>query len=608
MIRAPLPANEAARLDTLDGLHLLDTHPDVILDGLVRSAATATGCPIGLVSLIDEQRQWFKARVGLEARESPREFAFCAHAILGTSLFEVSDTSVDPRFIDNPLVAGQPHIRFYAGMPLSVDGCRVGTLCVIDRQPRKLSNAQRRLMADLAMAVEYWMVHWREQFRLPAYRSHEQRLLDLGPMSETGAQLATHYGDAEGQQLTLPLSSPRSAIAPGVLLLDDDPFQLHFLQRQIEALGVGPVSTCSSGAVALDLLNGRETSSMLLILDLDMPDMDGIEVIRRLGQQGYAGALALVSGAESRVLETAGRLALAHRLGLLGCLRKPAATAELKSLLDRWGGFVPAEARHAGRTYGTDELKRAIEEGQIRLYYQPKVMVADGSLIGVEALVRWQHPRHGLVYPDAFITVAETHGLIDQLTRAVLSQALAQAQRWRAAGQPLRVSVNISMDNLSRPDFAQFVVEELARHGVPPDQLLLEVTESRLMSDVRATMAALTRLRMHKVELSIDDFGTGHSSLAQLRDLPFDELKIDRGFVHGSTEHVAQRAIFIASLSMAHQLGMTAVAEGVEDRLDWEFVRAAGCDVAQGYFVGRPMPADAIPQWREQWDQRFASF
>jgi EAL domain-containing protein (putative c-di-GMP-specific phosphodiesterase class I) len=231
--------------------------------------------------------------------------------------------------------------------------------------------------------------------------------------------------------------------------------------------------------------------------------------------------------------------------------------------------------------------------------------LGDGALIGVEALVRWQHPVDGLVYPGRFIAVAEAHSLIDGLTRAVLRQALAQSRRWRGTGLALRVAVNVSMDNLARLDFPEFVQSEILRHGVPPTDLLLEVTESRLMVDARASMDILTRLRLKQVGLSIDDFGTGHSSLAQLRDIPFDELKIDRGFVHGICDHATQRAIFTASLEMAHQLGMKVVAEGVEDRSHWDFVRAAGCDVAQGYFIARPMPADALAAWAVQWRHRF---
>jgi EAL domain-containing protein (putative c-di-GMP-specific phosphodiesterase class I) len=222
----------------------------------------------------------------------------------------------------------------------------------------------------------------------------------------------------------------------------------------------------------------------------------------------------------------------------------------------------------------------------------------------VEALVRWRHPTDGLIPPDAFVPAAEAHGLIDALTRAVLTLALTQSSRWRDHGNPLPVAVNITMENLARLDFSELVLEALSGHDLPFGDLTLEVTESRLTQDVRLPMDALTRLRLKGVELSIDDFGTGHSSLAQLRDFPFSELKIDRSFVHGAHAQTTQRAIVAASVEMAHQLGMRVVAEGVEDRADWDFAKLVGCDLVQGYFVGRPMPADALPAWARQWSER----
>ena len=392
---------------------------------------------------------------------------------------------------------------------------------------------------------------------------------------------------------------------PELLLVDDDPFQLQVLQRQLATLGVASVQACTSGAAALQRLRGRDTAEMLLLLDLNMPDMDGVEFMRHLAEEHFQGTLALVSGADHRVLETAAKLASAYQLHVVSHLHKPVPSAVLGDLVARWrGGFVPELVPHAARTRTPDEIGRAMRARQFVLYYQPKVSLVDGALVGVEALVRWRHPVEGLLYPDSFIAVAEASGQIDALTRTVLSQALAQARRWRDAGMALRVAVNVSMDNLARLDFPEFVLREVAHHGVAPTDLMLEVTESRLMRDLRAPMDILTRLRLKHIGLSIDDFGTGHSSLAQLRDMPFDELKIDRGFVHGNREQATQRAIFTASLELAHQLDMTAVAEGVETRADWDFVRDAGCDTAQGYFIGRPMPAEALPEWICQWDKR----
>ena len=240
--------------------------------------------------------------------------------------------------------------------------------------------------------------------------------------------------------------------------------------------------------------------------------------------------------------------------------------------------------------------------------YQPKVDVATGKLVGVESLVRWRHPQDGVVYPDQFIGVAEEHGLIDDLTRLIMSMALFQASRWHATGLPLLVSVNVSMDNLNRVDMADYVLAELDRTGFPPTLLILEVTESRVMRDMLASLDVLTRLKLKHIGLSIDDCGTGHSSLAQLRDMPFDELKMDRSFVHGAAANETLVGIFEGSVAIGYQLGMKVVAEGVEDDVDWNFLRSYHCHLAQGYLISKPLLPDDLVAWHKEWLVKHAGF
>jgi EAL domain-containing protein (putative c-di-GMP-specific phosphodiesterase class I)/ActR/RegA family two-component response regulator len=389
-----------------------------------------------------------------------------------------------------------------------------------------------------------------------------------------------------------------------ILLLDDDAFQLKLLARQLANIWEARLDLCTSGPAALACLADQTGAVELLFLDLNMPDMDGIEFIRHLVDHQYAGALVLVSGEDERILETAARLARAQHMNVIGHLTKPVQPEALRVLLERWRDEPPALAGKTRKVYDPAELRRAIDGGELVNFYQPKVDVLSGALAGVETLVRWQHPADGLVFPDQFIGIAEQHGLIDDLTRVVLAGALAQARRWRDAGLSLRVAVNISMDNLARLDFPDFVLAEIVRHGLAPNDIILELTESRLMKNSSIPLDILTRLRLKKISLSIDDFGTGHSSLAQLRDIPFDELKIDYSFVHGAHHDATRRAIFSASLGMARQLRMKSVAEGVEDRADWDFLRAQDCDLAQGYFIARPMAAEDLPAWLAGWEVR----
>ena len=392
-----------------------------------------------------------------------------------------------------------------------------------------------------------------------------------------------------------------------VLAIDDEPFMLKLLAHQLARLGFEDVFPCGCAQDALEHLNAKGDQVDLVFCDLQMPEMDGIEFVRHLAAVGYGGCLVLLSGEDSRILFTAQKLAEAHGLDVLGTLRKPVSRDQLREFLDRnqpRNGVGPQAER---KLYGPDELRRAISEGELVNHYQPKVYIASGLVEGVEALVRWQHPDDGLILPDQFISTAEVHGLIDDLTRAVLRSALRQLRVWQDAGFSLHMAVNISMDNLAALEFPDFVAREVGLSGVSPGSLTLEVTESRLMKDRVAPLDILARLRLKRIKLSIDDFGTGHSSLAQLRDIPFDELKVDQGFVHGACRHATLRAIFDASLGMAKQLGMKSVAEGVENRADWDFLRASGCDLAQGYFIARPMPASALVGWMAEWQARFRS-
>ena len=387
-----------------------------------------------------------------------------------------------------------------------------------------------------------------------------------------------------------------------ILILDDDPFVLKLLSRMLGNLGYTSVVTRDNGRVALELVDSPDDAPNLILLDLNMPEMDGLEFVRHLVERHYTGSLILVSGEDERMQQAAEKLARAHKITVLGHLHKPATPEGLAELIGKWTPPQQDKPRAEKKVYGADELRAAIANGDLVNYYQPKVWTATGRVMGVETLVRWRHPADGMVFPDQFIGVAEAHGLIDDLTRVVLTGALAQARVWQDAGLTLIVAVNLSMDNLVSPDYTDWIVGLAAKAGVLPQTMELEVTESRLMEDLRIPLEILTRLRLKRFRLSIDDFGTGNSSLAQLRDLPFDELKIDQSFVHGAWENEKLRAMFDSSLGLAKQLGMESVAEGVENRDDWDFVRDRGCDIAQGYFISKPMPAADLPGWIESWN------
>lgn len=391
-----------------------------------------------------------------------------------------------------------------------------------------------------------------------------------------------------------------------ILILDDDTFMLKLLTKMLAKQGYTSVSSCDNGQDALKRIDNAETRPDLILLDLNMPDMDGIEFVRYLVDRQYHGDLILVSGEDERMLKTAERLVHAHKIPMLGYLHKPVDPDKLIEIMSK-GGLQASEKKiqSSKKIYSAEELRSAISNHELVNYYQPKVSVATGEVIGVETLVRWHHPTDGLISPDRFISIAEENHLINELTTFVLTGALTQAKIWHQNGLMLRVAINVSMDNLASLDFQDLVVNLVTEAGLSPQRIVLEVTESQVMgADARVPLEILTRLRLKRFHLSIDDFGTGHSSLAQLRDIPFDELKIDQGFVHRAGTDGTLRAIYDASLSMAKQLGMETVAEGVEDQNDWELLRQTGCDLAQGNFISKPLQAADFSAWVEEWQNR----
>jgi EAL domain-containing protein (putative c-di-GMP-specific phosphodiesterase class I) len=395
-------------------------------------------------------------------------------------------------------------------------------------------------------------------------------------------------------------------LRPHILMLDDDRFMLGVLSRMLDGMGYTRMAGASNAQAALDQLQAADVQPDVIICDLNLPGMDGIEFLQRLNGGGFRGSVVLLSGEGLRVMHTVQKLLGGGGLVILGALEKPASRGALQAVLDCW---QPLAALPRGRgkpdvDIGMADFEQALAGSPWVLHYQPKVDLRTGGVRGVEALVRWNHPRWGLLGPDRFIGLAEEAGAIDALTDWVLNVALQQLRTWQAAGLRLQMAVNLSMDNLRLPGFSAQVGERARRAGVAPQDVVLEITESRLMSPLPAPLESLVRLRLQRFQLSIDDFGTGHSSLVQLRDVPFTELKIDRSFVRGARHNQIIRPMLEGSLGLARRLSMRSVAEGVETEDDWQLLRELDCDLAQGWFIGRAVPAEQLPEWLQQWQAR----
>ena len=251
----------------------------------------------------------------------------------------------------------------------------------------------------------------------------------------------------------------------------------------------------------------------------------------------------------------------------------------------------------SGRLALVGELRRALQDDELVLHYQPTLHLRDDRVRAAEALVRWHHPRLGLLYPDAFIPAAEQTGLIDPLTDWVLRAALRQVGEWERADVHLDVAVNVSARNLTSPGFADRVLAALAGAGIPAQRLELEVTETALFSDIERASLELHRLCESGIRISLDDFGQGQTSLSFLARLPLNELKVDRAFVSGMAQDPANAAIVLSIIDLAHNLGISVVAEGVEDEVTLQALRGMRCDTAQGYVIARPMPGGDVPAW-----------
>ena len=393
---------------------------------------------------------------------------------------------------------------------------------------------------------------------------------------------------------------------PAILLVDDDAFMLSVQTLMLRSLGYEHIRAAPCGADALRMLATDDPAADVIVCDLNMPGMDGIEFLQAVSALSMSLSVILLSGEGTRVMHTVQKLLGAGKLKVLGALEKPATRDELHALLQRWkpGVTTLPEPLHV---YKTADLWLAARHDEWVLHYQPKVDLKSGAIVGVEALVRWRHPSHGLIYPDRFIGVAEDCGAIQGLTYWVCREALRQQMQWRLAGRSLKMAINVSMENLRAKDFAPRLAAISRDAGAAPQDVVLEVTESRLMAPESTPLESLVRLRLQRFGLSIDDFGTGHSSLAQLRDVPFTELKVDRSFVSGARNNAIIRPMLEGSIGIARRLGMQSVAEGVETADDWNLMREIDCDLAQGYFVARPMPAEQMLDWCDDWKGRVAA-
>ena len=381
-----------------------------------------------------------------------------------------------------------------------------------------------------------------------------------------------------------------------VLVVEDDDFQRRLTLGMLRSLGVGAVSGAANGKEALEAIRAADGRPFHIALcDLNMPEMDGLEFLRRLAQEAHNVAIVIVSALDAKLLYSVVRMTRMYGIRLLGAVGKPILHGQIKELLEKYEHLPRAQpAPPPVHSFTLEDVMLGVHNGEFVPWFQPQVDMKTGRLVGAEALARWIHPELGVIGPYAFVPVLEQSRQIDELTFLMVDKAAAACRAFHESGNEITVSVNLSLASLDDPALADRITQRVRRAGIEPGHLMLEITESAAMTDVAHALENLARLCMNGFPLSIDDYGTGYASLQQLTRVAFSELKIDQSFVRDVAESESLRIVVESSVQMARRLQVKSVAEGVETQRDWDAVRNVGCDTAQGYFIAKPMDLDAF--------------
>ena len=382
-----------------------------------------------------------------------------------------------------------------------------------------------------------------------------------------------------------------------IMLVDDEPSILDLTERHLEKMGYCNITPCLGGQSAMEKYQENNNSFDIIISDLNMPEMNGVELLRHLSEADYRGGIILLSGEDKRILEVAKDLARARNLNVMGYISKPFKRESLELLLSQYSPQDPGISAPLLDAISEEELRAGMNGDELLIAFQAKTRLDTGKVTGVEALARWNHSERGLLPPYTFIPLAERCQLIDELTYNIYRKTLSQISVWLKKDIILEVSINISVNSFHKDGFVDFLIQTAEEYNVNPDMIIFEITESQVMENSLECLEKLMQLRMKNFGLAIDDFGTGHSNMAQLKKIPFTELKIDQSFVGGACNDPTARDMLESSVVLANKLDMYTVAEGVETEAELAMVEELGCDQIQGYYIAKPMFANEFEQF-----------
>ncbi len=597
------PEIESKRAEALSKYQVLDTAPEDSFDDLTRLAAYICQTPIAAIGLTDNNRQWFKSKVGFTSTEAPREKTFCAYAILQTELLIVGDTLTDERFVNNPFVISE-HIRFYAGTPLiNPGGLAIGTLCVLDYVPRDLSREQQEALRILALQV-VTQLELRCNLRILeqsiSRRKQSEELLRHNAFHDGLTNLPNRALFMDRLGHALKLTKRHNDYLFAVLFLDLDRFKVindslgHMVGDQLLVAIARCLERCLRPEDTVARLGGDEFAILLNNIK-DISDV--ILVAERIQEQ-----LKLpfnLSGQEVFASTSVGIALNTTDYKQPEDLLRDADTAMYRAKARgkaRYEVFNTAMHDHVVTLLQLENsLRWAVERQELRIHYQPIVLLKTGRITGFEALVRWQHPQRGLVLPEEFISVAEETGAIIPIGYWVLREACRQMHKWQLQfpEDSLTISVNLSSKQFLQPDLIDQISQILQETGLDARSLKLEITESVIMENTESATAMLLQLSNLGVELHLDDFGTGYSSLNYLHRFPVNVLKIDRSFISKMDVTGKNLEIVRAIITLAHNLSINVTAEGLETAEQLAQLRALQCKHGQGYFFNKPADQEA---------------